>query len=36
MLPLVFDFLGVPRPERPAPRMDPEARQRQLFAVLRR
>ena len=32
-LPLVFDFLGVPDPERPVPRIDPEARQRQLFAV---
>jgi adenylate cyclase len=29
-LPLVFDFLGVPDPERPPPRLDPEARQRQL------
>jgi adenylate cyclase len=35
-LPLMFDFFGVPDPERPAPRMDPEARQRQLFGVLRR
>jgi class 3 adenylate cyclase len=35
-LPLVFDFLGVPDPERPPPRMDPEARQRQLFAIGRR
>ena len=25
-LPLIFDFLGVPDPERPPPRMDPEAR----------
>jgi predicted ATPase len=32
----VFDFLGVPDPERPPPRMDPEARQRQLFAIGRR
>jgi adenylate cyclase len=31
----MFDFLGVPDPERPVPRMDPEARQRQLFAFLR-
>ena len=31
-LPLIFDFLAVPDPERPAPRMDPEARQRQLLA----
>src|SRR5262249_55511680 len=30
-LPLVFDFLGVPDPERPPPRIDPEARQRQLI-----
>jgi class 3 adenylate cyclase/tetratricopeptide (TPR) repeat protein len=35
-LPLLFDFLGVPDPERPAPRMDPEARQRQLFAAMKR
>jgi len=36
VIPLVFDFLGVPDPERPAPRIDPEARQRQLFAFVRR
>jgi adenylate cyclase len=35
VLPLVFDFLGVPDPERPAPQIDPEARQRHLFAFLR-
>jgi class 3 adenylate cyclase/tetratricopeptide (TPR) repeat protein len=35
-LPLVFDFLGVADPQRPPPRMDPEARQRQLFAIGRR
>ncbi|MEK6273008.1 MAG: adenylate/guanylate cyclase domain-containing protein [Actinomycetota bacterium] len=35
-LPLVFDFLGVPDPERPAPQMNPEARQRRLLDVLRR
>src|SRR5262249_27589519 len=35
-LPLVFDLLGVSDPERPAPPMDPEARQRRLFAVARR
>src|SRR5262249_24587643 len=29
-LPLLFDFLGVPDPERPLPRLDPGARQRQL------
>ncbi|HXQ24177.1 MAG TPA: adenylate/guanylate cyclase domain-containing protein [Candidatus Acidoferrales bacterium] len=34
-LPLMFDFLGVPDPELPVPRMDPEARQRQIFAVFR-
>ncbi len=35
-LPLMFDFLGVPDPERPAPPLGPEARQRQLFDVMRR
>ena len=35
-LPLVFDFLGVPDPERPSPRIDPEALQRQLSAIIRR
>jgi class 3 adenylate cyclase/tetratricopeptide (TPR) repeat protein len=35
-LPLLFDFLGVPDPARPVPRMDPEARQRQLFGMTRR
>jgi class 3 adenylate cyclase len=34
VLPLVFDVLGVPDPERPAPRMEPEARQRRLLAVV--
>jgi len=29
-LPLVFDFLDVPDPEKPAPRMDPEAAQKRL------
>jgi class 3 adenylate cyclase/tetratricopeptide (TPR) repeat protein len=29
-LPLLFDFLGLPDPDRPPPRLDPEARQRQL------
>src|SRR5262249_28833476 len=33
-LPLVFDFLGVPDPERPLPRMDPDARQRQLITFV--
>jgi hypothetical protein len=34
-LPLIFDFMGVPDPENPAPRIDPEARQRQMFDVVR-
>ena len=32
-LPLIFDFLAVPDPVRPSPRMDPEARQRQLLGL---
>ena len=36
VLPLVFDFLAVSDPERPAPRMDPEARQRQLLDFTKR
>jgi class 3 adenylate cyclase/tetratricopeptide (TPR) repeat protein len=35
-LPLMFDFLGVPDPERPAPPLGPEGRQRQLLDVIRR
>ena len=35
-LPLLFEFLGAPDPQRPAPDMDPEARQRRLFGALRR
>ncbi len=35
-LPVVFDFLGVPDPDRPLPaQMSPEARQRALFGVVR-
>jgi adenylate cyclase len=34
-LPLMFDFLGVPDPERPARRMEPEARQRQLLVLVK-
>jgi adenylate cyclase len=34
-LPLLFDFLAVADPERPAPQIDPEARLRQLLAVMR-
>jgi class 3 adenylate cyclase/tetratricopeptide (TPR) repeat protein len=33
---LIFDFLGVPDPERPAPQMNPEARQRRLLDFIRR
>ncbi len=36
VLPVVFEFFRVPDPERPVPRMDPEAKQRQIFAVLRK
>jgi len=36
VLPVLFEFFGVPDPDRPVPRLDPEAKQRQLFAVLRR
>jgi class 3 adenylate cyclase/tetratricopeptide (TPR) repeat protein len=35
-LPLIFDFLGVPDPEQPTARMDPEARQRQLYTMVKR
>lgn len=35
-LPLVFEFLSVPDPERPSPRMDPDARQRQLLGLTKR
>ncbi len=33
-LPLVFDFLGVPDPDRPVPQMSPEARQRALGEIV--
>jgi len=36
VLPLVFDFLGVPDPAAPLPRVDPEERHRQLFRFVRR
>jgi class 3 adenylate cyclase/tetratricopeptide (TPR) repeat protein len=36
VLPVLFEFFGVPDPDRPVPRMDPEAKQRQIFTVLRR
>ncbi len=35
-VPLLFEFLGVPDPKRPAPPLEPEARRRQLFEVQRR
>ncbi len=35
-LPLLFDFLGVPDPERRAAAMSPETRQRQLYGIVRR
>ncbi len=35
-LPLLFDFLGVPDPDRQAPPLGPEARQRQLLDLFRR
>jgi class 3 adenylate cyclase/tetratricopeptide (TPR) repeat protein len=35
MLPLMFDFLGVADPSSPAPKVDAETRQRQLFAIVR-
>jgi class 3 adenylate cyclase/tetratricopeptide (TPR) repeat protein len=36
VLPLVFDFLGIPDPENPLPPMDAEARQRRLVTVVRK
>jgi class 3 adenylate cyclase len=35
-LPVQFEFFGVPDPDRPVPPMDPEAKQRQIFSVMRR
>src|SRR5881628_1232880 len=34
-LPLLLDFLGVPDPERPLPRLDPEVRQHRLFEAMK-
>jgi class 3 adenylate cyclase/tetratricopeptide (TPR) repeat protein len=34
-VPLLLDFLGVPDPEHPVPRMDPEARQRRLLGIVK-
>ncbi len=36
MLPVLFEFFGVPDPDRPVPHIDPEVKQRQLFGVLRK
>src|SRR5439155_1305185 len=35
-LPVMFDFLGVPDPARPAPRLTPEAMQRELVGIVSR
>jgi len=35
-LPLVFDFLGIADPERSAARLDPDARSRRVFALVKR
>jgi adenylate cyclase len=35
-LPLTFEFLGVADSEHPAPRIDPDARRRRLFAIVKR
>jgi class 3 adenylate cyclase/tetratricopeptide (TPR) repeat protein len=35
VLPLVFEFLAVPDSENPSPPVDPQAKQRQLYAFLR-
>ncbi len=36
VLPVIFDFLGVPDPERPAPQSDPDVQQRLLVDVVAR
>jgi class 3 adenylate cyclase/tetratricopeptide (TPR) repeat protein len=36
VLPVLFEFFGVPDLELPAPRLDPEVKQRQLVGVLRK
>src|SRR5262249_50109266 len=33
-VPLLLEFLGVPDPEHPVPRLDPEARQRRLLGIV--
>jgi class 3 adenylate cyclase len=35
-IPLVFEFLGVPDPERAAPQLDPQGKQRRLFSLVKR
>jgi adenylate cyclase len=35
VLPVIFDFMGVPDPELPAPVLDSEARQRQITSVMK-
>src|SRR5262245_52134446 len=35
-LPFLYEFLGVPDPQHPTPQMEPEAKQRKIFAFLRR
>jgi len=35
-LPVLFEFLGMPDAHRPAPPLDPEARQRRIFEITRR
>jgi class 3 adenylate cyclase/tetratricopeptide (TPR) repeat protein len=35
VLPVLFEFFGVPDPEHPVPQLDPDLKQRQLFGVLR-
>jgi class 3 adenylate cyclase/tetratricopeptide (TPR) repeat protein len=36
VLPVMFEFFRVPDPERPLPRIDPEVKQRQIFAAVRK
>jgi adenylate cyclase len=36
VLPILFDFLGVPDPKRPSPVIDPESRQKRLIGLVRR
>ena len=34
-LPILYQFLGIPDPEKPAPEMDPDAFHERLFAITR-